>query len=373
MQKRRIFFIVQGEGRGHMTQALALREMLSDGGHEVVGGSVGVRKPEDVPEFFRTGFQAELTTHPDQTFVRDRHNEGIRLGQSILVAALRAPFILGGLHRLRRHVRDAQADVILNLYDPVGSLFVRFYRPEARAVAVGHQFMMQHPNYVFAAGKPISRKLLQFFNAQVSRGMDQRWALSYYDEPDLEDEGLYVLPPVLRKELFQLPVERTGDYLLVYMLNAGYLKQLVAWHDANRDQPVHCFCRRPGKPETEVIHEHLTVHQLSEKFLQMMAGAKGVVCTAGFESVGEALYLGKPVYMIPTANHYEQWSNAKDAMLHHAGLMGESFDLDPFLAYMEAHDFPAEHYRRWVDSAQERVLRALERLKGPFAPLGDNA
>jgi uncharacterized protein (TIGR00661 family) len=362
MQRRRIFFIVQGEGRGHMTQALALQEMLASGGHEVVGGSVGVGRPEDVPVYFKDGFQAPLTTHPDQSFVRDRRNEGIRLGQSIAVAAVRSPFILGGLKMLDRHVRESGANVILNLYDPVGSLYIRFYRPTASTVVVGHQFLMQHPSFEFAAGKPLSRLLLRFFNAQQARGMMQRWALSYYQEPDIEEEGLFVLPPVLRRELFQLPKNETGEYLLVYMLNAGYLKQLAAWHARNSEHQIHCFCRRPGEPDTAELQKNLTVHQLSDNFLRMMARARAVVCTAGFEAVGEALYLGKPVYMIPTAHHYEQWSNAHDAMQRGVALTGDSFDLDPFLDYMEGHDFPVEAYRRWVSSAQERALAALEKL-----------
>lgn len=39
-----------------------------------------------------------------------------------------------------------------------------------------------------------------------------------------------------------------------------------------------------------------------------MQGCSGYVTTAGFESVCEAMYLGKPVMMIPT--HVEQEINA---------------------------------------------------------------
>ena len=40
-----------------------------------------------------------------------------------------------------------------------------------------------------------------------------------------------------------------------------------------------------------------------ELFLQMMAGCRGVACTAGFESVCEAAYFGKPLLMVPIENH----------------------------------------------------------------------
>lgn len=37
----KILFIIQGEGRGHLTQALSLRQKLMAEGHEIVGVLVG--------------------------------------------------------------------------------------------------------------------------------------------------------------------------------------------------------------------------------------------------------------------------------------------------------------------------------------------
>ena len=39
----KILFIIQGEGRGHLTQALSLRQKLMAEGHEIV--CVGRKKP----------------------------------------------------------------------------------------------------------------------------------------------------------------------------------------------------------------------------------------------------------------------------------------------------------------------------------------
>ena len=48
-------FIVQGEGRGHLTQAMTMEKMLSAHGHEVVGMLVGKSKTRMLPEFFLHG------------------------------------------------------------------------------------------------------------------------------------------------------------------------------------------------------------------------------------------------------------------------------------------------------------------------------
>ena len=39
----KILFIIQGEGRGHLTQALSLRQKLTDEGHQVVAGGLKQR------------------------------------------------------------------------------------------------------------------------------------------------------------------------------------------------------------------------------------------------------------------------------------------------------------------------------------------
>ena len=41
----KVLFIVQGEGRGHLTQAITLEEILRRNGHEVVEVLVGKRIP----------------------------------------------------------------------------------------------------------------------------------------------------------------------------------------------------------------------------------------------------------------------------------------------------------------------------------------
>lgn len=48
----RYLFIVQGDGRGHMTQAIALSDILRRNGHEVVEVLVGKSKVRVIPDFF---------------------------------------------------------------------------------------------------------------------------------------------------------------------------------------------------------------------------------------------------------------------------------------------------------------------------------
>ena len=54
----KILFIIQGEGRGHLTQALSLRQKLMAEGHEIVGVLVGKSPARRLPDFFLNKIQS---------------------------------------------------------------------------------------------------------------------------------------------------------------------------------------------------------------------------------------------------------------------------------------------------------------------------
>ena len=54
-------FIIQGEGRGHLTQAMTMEKLLHSRGHEVVEMLVGKSESRTLPAFFTEGVNAPIT------------------------------------------------------------------------------------------------------------------------------------------------------------------------------------------------------------------------------------------------------------------------------------------------------------------------
>ena len=91
-----------------------------------------------------------------------------------------------------------------------------------------------------------------------------------------------------------------------------------------------------------------------------MAGCKYVACTAGFESLAEAAWLGKPLFLVPVENHLEQQINAVDATRMGIAVADTCFNLDRLAELPERLDNAA--YRAWLANADSILLRTLERV-----------
>jgi uncharacterized protein (TIGR00661 family) len=175
------------------------------------------------------------------------------------------------------------------------------------------------------------------------------------------DDRTVVGPPLLRDDLLQMDRQANHGHVLVYLLNAGYLPELMAWQLRFGASALHVFCERPGAPEEESLGNGVVVHRLhAAKFLRMMSTARAVVCSAGFESLSEAAWLGKPALAVPVEGHIEQMLNAMDMERAGLGRASDRFDLSPLdgLNVGAAHD----RFQSWVRQSDARLDQAFSRV-----------
>ena len=357
----KMMFCVLGEGRGHMTQAIAVKEMVEAAGHEVVAVTLGLSTYRQVPEYFELAMKLPVRRLPTLEF-KYRNNSAVRPTATLLSALGSLPKYARLVRQLDEVVRSLQPDVIINFFEPIAALYGLTRRRRPPMVAVGHQFMFQHPRY--ARTPQLWKQLFSMkLYTHLLGARATKLALSLYEVPDLPARRIIVGPPILREQLFHLQPNPAGNFTLVYLLNHGYAEQIIQWSDAHPQTRLHCFYDKPGAPAEFQHSPSLTFHRLAgEKFLTMMAECRNVVCTAGFESVSEAAWLGKPLILVPVENHVEQQVNAVDAEQFGLGLAEKTFNLDR-LAELPAR-LPTETFRAWLDCAPKKFVQAVEQATG---------
>jgi len=351
-----MMFCVLGEGRGHMTQAMAVKEIAETGGHQVVAVTLGVSAHRPMPEYFASAMKIPVRQLPTLEF-KYKNSRAVSNTATLLAALGNLPKYLGPVRQLDEVVRESQPDVILNFFEPIAALYALTRRRRPPVLAIGHQFMFQHPDYIRTPQlwKQLSLRIYTWLLGARATKL----ALSLYPVPDLPVKRIIVAPPILRKQLFSLTPNPNGDFVLVYLLNHGYADQIITWSEKNPRTRLHCFYDKPGAPAEFQHSPALTFHRLDgEKFLKMMAECRHVVCTAGFESVSEAAWLGKPVFLVPVENHVEQQVNAIDAQHFGLGIADKSFNLDRLAELPDR--LPTEKFRAWMQCGPQKLFQAIE-------------
>jgi uncharacterized protein (TIGR00661 family) len=352
-------FIIQGEGRGHLTQAIALSDILRRNGHEVVEALLSETGEREMPSFFKEKIGCEVYSFTTLSFRYRRDNKQVDLLNSILFNAeiKQLNKYKNSIRFIYKRISKHRPDVVVSFYE-ILSGFTRFlYALKIPFVHIGHQFLLNHPDYLFGKGNRYEMKLFRLHVLLNNIGATRNLALSFYPLCSYANEHITVVPPLLRKEVLEAQPSK-GDYILVYMLNAGYEKEIREWHKRNPTVRLYCFWDKKQAPEEWQIDDYLTFFTLDDaKFIRYMAGCKGYVSTAGFESICEAFYLDKPTMVIPA--HVEQEVNAQDAASTGHVIASSTFDIDQLITFMDKRSSDNTCFRSWVDSAEGIFLKQL--------------
>ncbi len=361
----RFLFIIQGEGRGHLTQAISFAQLIRSQGHELVSVVVGKSKRRELPDFFRKEISSPILSVDSPNFECDAQQRKIQLGKTIWKNALRLPVFWKSLQAIDQAVKTAQPDVILNFYDLLGGFYNLFFQPKARFWVIGHQYLIWHPDFHFAPNRRLEKFLFQLNTLMTAMGADEILALSFLQQKK-SGSNLRVVPPLLRKEVITLnPIQR--DFFLAYMVNPGYSEEVIRYAKKYPHLQIKAYWDKKDAAEVENPLPNLSFHRVNDRtFLEDMAACKGLVCTAGFESVCEAMYLGKPVMMIPVAGQYEQACNALDAEASGVGIASADFDFGKFEQVQKKDPEGSLIFKEWTAS-WPKILSEITEVKEQMA------
>jgi len=294
-----IVYSICGEGRGHATRARTVVEGLRTH-HRVTLFAAGCAYELLEPYCRETG----VTLHriPGLHF---QYNQTGRVElMRTAAAAARFKLAIGRyLWEVQPELERAKPDLVVADFEPI--------LPRA-ARELGVPFVsFDHQHYLVVS----DLSALPF-------GLRQRAALcapfvrALYDWQAATIVSSFYAPPLkkayadttlvgtlIRPEIAQLTPVR-GRHLVAYMRRrapAGVLEALAA---SGREVRIYGL----GERAAEKNLRFLPIEQ--QRFIDDLASCEAVVSTAGNQLVGEALYLGKPMLVLPEPRNFEQAVNA---------------------------------------------------------------
>lgn len=356
----RFLFTVQGEGRGHFTQALSLAAILKKHGHEVVAVLIGKSDSRQIPEFFTRKMGAPLFEFDSPSFTSFYKQKRPNIFISMMDNFSR-PFVFkDSLRFVKKKIEEYRPDKVINFYEMITGMAYGIYRFDKKMgiemVTLAHQYVLLNPHYKTTAEQDVKYYFLRMLSRITSNRASKILALSFRDMPGAAEKRLVTVPPLLRPEVFNTEGSQ-GDYIHGYMLNAGYFDEVTAWHRKHPEVPLRFFWDKKEAEEITLVDENFILYKLNdERFLRSMAGCRAYATTSGFESLCEALYFRKPALMVPV--HVEQEFNAYDAGLSGIGISAKKFKLGRLLDFLPDYA-PDDRFREWVHLAEERYIREI--------------
>ena len=207
-----------------------------------------------------------------------------------------------------------------------------------------------------------------WFNAAIYRWLmgkpDRVLVSSFYPVPP-RHPNVKLVGPLLRQAVRELSPRR-GNHLLAYFNQGKHqLGPAILEALAGAGAPVHVYgSDRRGQQGP------LTFLPLSNlPFLEDLASCRAVISTAGNQLIGEAIYLGKPVCVIPEAC-VEQRLNAAAVERMGIGMRVSAgrFSAERVRAFLANLDTYAANMQRNVRDGVPESLEAIEQFLAELAP-----
>jgi uncharacterized protein (TIGR00661 family) len=348
----RFIFIIQGEGRGHQMQAAALSEILEENGHEIIRifkGRSLFRKENTVSRGVKKGF------YFSPFFISTKNRRGINLGITFIVNTILIPLYLAESIRLAVIIRNLKPDAVVNFYDIIGGLSFMLISSSVQKYVISHHFFFEHPDFSMPKNRKYERQLMLLHSWITSVAADKKLALSFNYAENYPEKKLYVIPPLLRKEIKQLQPVNSG-HIHIYTLNPGYKDEIERWCKHHPEVHVNMFSDFGNCYYT--AQQNLSLYSFNEEsFIESLKTCSQVICTAGFETLAEAAFHNKPLEVVPTWNHFEQYCNALDLVRSGLGIMKSHFS--PVINSSEENIPENRIFKNWVMEADKHILSNL--------------
>lgn len=297
----KIFYSMSGEGRGHAARVRTMTEHLRHE-HELV-----LFAPNEAYDFL-----APIYNKPEFPGVEVRKLPGLKFYYTQRRLDLSKSIYEGFkfLGQLKKNIRETtevlkseKPDLIVSDFEPILPKAAR--KCDIPVVSLNHQdFLLAYdlsslPSslqwYAWAMG----------FVVKAHHVEKQATVVSSFFTPKLRPgyQDVVQVGPLLRPDVCEAQPSQEG-FILSYVRKATTDDTLELLKACDRPVKVYGLGKRPADGP-------MTFHEIDEqRFTDDFIHCDALIGAAGNQSLGEAIYLGKPVLALPESSHHEQMINS---------------------------------------------------------------
>jgi len=352
----RIIYGVAGEGFGHSSRSHLIGQKLIDSGHDVM--FVGSQKSllylkqyfgRRVKEIFGLSFAFEDgRVDKSETLKKNllKLPEGNRINDELF----------------REHFEPFEPELVISDFEPFSAWWA--WRKNVPFISIDHEHML-----TLCELEHQKRNWLSHLTAKVVTECHYVGAAVYviinFFRTPLRIDSAVLVPPVVRPVVCELEALQ-GEYILLYSTTGSGREQLTEILNKFDGQKFYIY----GFNESLEYKNCIFKERSTEGFLKDLAGARGVIASAGFSLLSECLYLKKKMLLLPLAGQYEQIINGHYIQKLGLGLSAEKLDEEIIARFIDELDKPMPDDERilWPDNDEffKTLQNVLNKLDNPI-------
>ena len=342
----KIIYAVAGEGFGHSSRSHLIGQRLIDAGHNVM--FVGSKKSllylkqyfgKRVKEIFGLSF----------AYIRGRIDKSETLKRNLL----KLPEANKQNEELfKKHFEPFQPDLVISDFEPFSAWWA--WRNRVPFVSIDHEHMLtlcklEHP----------SKNWFSRITASVVTECHYVGAVAYiivnFFKAPLRIDSAILAPPIIRPVVGRLkPTD--GEHILIYSTTGeGQDKLRQVLHKFSQHKFYVYGFNKSAEYENCIFKKRST-----EGFLADLAGARGVIASAGFSLISECMHLRKKMLLLPLAGQYEQIINAHYAQKLGLGISADNLDKAVLARFLNELDKPMPSDERIIWPNNDRFFQILQ-------------
>jgi uncharacterized protein (TIGR00661 family) len=179
--------------------------------------------------------------------------------------------------------------------------------------------------------------------------------LSFKDFPT-KQKNVLLFPPILRKEILKI-TPKNKNFILIYQTSKDNFSFLINELKQIKEKFI-VYGLDENKKDKNIIFRKFS----KTGFIKDLSECKAVMMTGGFSTISEAIYLKKPMLIIPAKNQYEQKFNGLTIEEMGLGKCEPEINrerITSFIAKIDYYNKNLSKLKKWDNSEIIKKLEAL--------------
>ncbi len=296
----KILYGVVGEGMGHAMRSRVVLEHLVSEGHELEIMASG-----RATDFLGKRFSGVNRIHGlHMIYEENRVRRGKTLWSNVLSGAAGVPTNIAAYFEL---IKDFKPDLVISDFESWTYFYAKTHR--LPIVSIDNMQIINRATHGpdILAGEEASFQISRAF-VKGKLPFCDHYLITTFFHPELRKPDTTLVPPILRPEILAAD-RRPGEHLLVYQTAEGNDGLVATLAQTGVECRIYGMRRNITE---EQVEGNLRFRPFSESgFIDDLASSRGVIAGGGFTTMGEAVYLRKPMLAVPLEHQFEQVLNAR--------------------------------------------------------------